>query len=88
METRSKVSGGSETLKKSNRGGQTAVRTPKITNVPACKAQGNQHEIRIALFVCETEISSRVYNLNIPHIALRVKKINLAFLSKVLIDTN
>ena len=33
METRSKVLGGTEPLKKSNRGGQTAVRTPKISQL-------------------------------------------------------
>ena len=50
MQTRSKVSGGSEPLKKGNRGGQTAVRTPKILEFSACKAQDNQHEIKIAFF--------------------------------------
>ena len=35
---------------KSKRGSQTAVRTPKILNFSACKAQINQHEIRIAFF--------------------------------------
>ena len=47
---RSKVSDGGVPPKKSNRGGYLAVRTPKIFDFSACKAQGNQHEMRFAFF--------------------------------------
>ena len=60
METRLKVSGGSKPLKKSNRGGQTAARTPKISDFSTCKAQGNWHEIRIAFFERENIYKAKV----------------------------
>ena len=51
METRSKVSGGSEPLKKKEIGAaKRQMRHPKISNFSACKAQENQHEITIAFF--------------------------------------
>ena len=50
METRSKVSGGSEPLKKAIRAVIWQYGHQKISNVSACKAQGNHHEIRIAFF--------------------------------------
>ena len=46
METRWKVSSGSEPLIKSNRGGQTAV-------------QGTKHELRIAFFEREKQLKGK-----------------------------
>ena len=50
METRSKVSGGSELLKKVIGAAKRQSGYQKILNFSACRAQGNQHEIRIAFF--------------------------------------
>ena len=50
METRSKVSGGSEPLKKATGAAKRQSGHQKISNFSAFKAQGNQHEIRIAFF--------------------------------------
>ena len=52
METRSKVSGGSEPLEKKKEIGAVIWKSGHQTfsNFSACKAQGNQHEIRIAFF--------------------------------------
>ena len=50
MDTRSKVCSGSKPLKKAMRAAKQQCGHPKISNFPACKAQGNQHEIRIAFF--------------------------------------
>ena len=50
METCSRVSGGSEPLKKAIRAAVWRSGHQKISNFSACKAQGNQHEIRNAFF--------------------------------------
>ena len=50
MEMRSKVSGGSEPLKKAIGVAKRQSGHQKNSNFSACKAQGNQHEIRIAFF--------------------------------------
>ena len=50
METRLKVSGSSEPLKKAIGAAKRQSGHKKTSNFSACKAQGNQHEIRTALF--------------------------------------
>ena len=50
METRSKVSSGSEPPKKPIGVAIWQSGHQKNSNFPACKAQGNEHEIRIAFF--------------------------------------
>ena len=50
METLSKVSGGSEALKKAIGAAIWQSEHHKFSNFLACKAQGYQHEIRIAFF--------------------------------------
>ena len=50
METRLKVSGRGEPLKKRNRAAKRQSGNQKMSNFSACKAQTNQHEIRVAFF--------------------------------------
>ena len=50
METRSKVSGESEPLQKAIGAAIWQSGHQKILNFSACKAQANQHAIRIAFF--------------------------------------
>ena len=56
METRSKVSGGSEPLQKAIGAAKRQSGHQKFSNFSACKAQGNQHEIRIAFFERNNEL--------------------------------
>ena len=65
METRLKVCGGIEPLKKAMGAAKRQSGHQKISNFSACKAQGNQHEIRIAFF--ERDNDNRFYSLNVHH---------------------
>ena len=67
METLSKVSGGSEPLIKKIVAAKRQSGHQNILNFSACKAQGNQHEIRIAFFEREKspEISFRRLMVNV-----------------------
>ena len=56
METRLKVSGGSEALKKAIGAAIWQPGHQKFSNFSVCKGQGNQHEIRIAFFERENSI--------------------------------
>ena len=61
METRLKVSGGSEPLKKAIGAAKRQSRYQDILILIACMAQGNHHEIRIAFFkrdklVCQSRL--------------------------------
>ena len=56
METRLKVSGGSGALKRAIGVAKWQSRHQKISNFPACRAQGDQHEIRIAFFESDKDL--------------------------------
>ena len=60
METRSKVSGECEPLRKEIGVTKRQSRHQKISNVSACKAQGNQQEIRIANAINEVNTGSAI----------------------------
>ena len=59
MEMCLEVSGESEPLKKGIGAAKPQSEHQKISNFSACKAQGNQHEIRIAF--CESDYASLQY---------------------------
>ena len=63
MGTCSEVSGGSEPLKKSLGATKRQPGHKKTLIIFACKAQGNQHEIRIAFFEGDNNIFHVVYRI-------------------------
>ena len=59
MGTRSKVSSGSEPLKKAIGRPNGCPDTKLISNFSACEAQGNQYEIKIAFFECDDQLINK-----------------------------
>ena len=63
MEMHLKISGGSEPLRKAIGVGIGQSEHQKLSNFSACKAQGNQHEIRIVFLECDKRTSQLLQKL-------------------------